>query len=423
VGLRVATEEPASGTDPRHDPSVIDRVYRESSAKVLATLIRLLGDLDRAEDALQEAFGQAQERWPTQGVPDNPVSWLISVGRFRAIDQLRRAQKVAGGLEADLHPSPVPDFTKAADEHVADDTLRLVFLCCHPRLSREARVALTLREVCGMTTESIAAAFLVSVPTVAQRLVRAKATLRRLGHLGELPRDLEPSRWDAVLGVIYLVFNEGYFASEGPLLVRRDLVDEALRLGRLVLELSHHPEALGLVGLMLIQKGRLASRTKDGALVLLEDQDRSLWDQALVQEGAALAHTALRSGHLGPYTLQAAIAAVHATAPSVALTDWSLVVDLYEHLVHGFPSPVFELNLAIAVSMREGPAAALGRIEPLFEPGGALERYAPGRVARGELARRAGLLALAKNEWERALDLTTHQALRWEIGRRLASLN
>ena len=403
---------------------MIAQLFRDSSARILAALVRILGDLDAAEDALQEAFRAAAERWPIDGVPENPRAWLISVGKFRGIDQLRRGAKVRPGLEADEHPSLGPSFEAALDESIPDDTLRLMFLCCHPGLALEARVALTLREVCGMTTEQIAAAFLVGVPTVAQRIVRAKAKLRALNPPWEAPEgESLAERMDAVLNVVYLVFNEGYFASDGPDLVRRDLVDEAIRLERLLVTLVHHPDAVGLLGLMVLQKARMPSRKgPDGEAILLEDQNRSLWDRAGIDEGSGLVRAALAAGAPGPYTLQAAIAAVHATAPSVGETDWKLIVELYESLGRLTPSPVVELNRCIAFAMVQGPGAALKLLEPLFEAGGPLEGYAPGRVARGELAFRAGDRVLARREWEAAWELGGPGPLRSIIEKKLAGL-
>lgn len=351
--------------------ATVDAVYRADSRRVLATLIRLLGDFDLAEEALHDAFAAALERWPRDGVPARPSAWLVSAGRFRAIDTLRRRARFDASL-ADL-AQRIEDAAAGPDDDAAveDDRLRLVFTCCHPALTPEARTALTLREVCGLTTEEIARAFLASAPALAQRIVRAKAKIRDEGIPYELPARAElPARLDAVLRVVYLVFNEGYAASTGASLTRADLCAEAIRLARLVVELLPEPEATGLLALMLLHESRRPARASaTGDLVLLDDQDRSLWDRAAIAEGAALVEKALRSRRFGPYTLQAAIAAVHAEAPTAAATDWAQIVGLYDVLLRAAPSPVVALNRAVAVAMRDGAAAGLALIDGLLARG------------------------------------------------------
>ena len=338
---------------------VVNAVYEAESRRVLATLIRLLGDFDRAEEALHDAFRAALEQWPREGVPSNPRAWLVSTGRFKAIDAMRRLARFdaldEGSHNIDLAVSD--DRAWADEEPVTDDRLRLVFTCCHPALSPDAQVALTLREVCGLTTEAIAQAFLTPAPTLAQRIVRAKAKIRTARIPYQVPTTAElPERLEAVLRVVYLVFNEGYVASSGASLTRHDLSSEAIRLGRLLTDLLPEPEALGLLALMLIQESRRAARTTpDGELVLLEDQDRTTWDHAMIAEGSALVERALATRRIGPYAIQAAIAAVHATAPSMADTDWAEIAGLYDVLLRIEPSPVVELNRAVAVAMRDGP--------------------------------------------------------------------
>lgn len=400
----------------------LEAIYRSESRRVLATLIRLLGDFDRAEEALHDAFAAALEQWPSQGIPAAPRAWLVSAGRFKAIDAARRRARFdtahAAIVEA-LHAEPEPD----AEHDVRDDQLRLVFTCCHPALPIDAQVALTLREVCGLTTEAIAAAFLVPTPTVAQRIVRAKQKIRQARIPYALPAPSElPARLDAVLHVLYLVFNEGYAASEGAALVRTDLTREAIRLTRAMLELLPHPEVQGLLALMLLHDARRETRTTaEGELVLLDAQDRTRWDRAQIAEGSALVTQALRSRRFGPYTLQAAIAAVHAEAPTAAATDWSEIVGLYEVLRRADPSPVVALNHAVAVAMRDGAAAGLARILPLLEDG-PLAHYAHAWSAAAALHQRAGAPDAARHAYARALALTKQPTERAFLTQRLAAL-
>jgi RNA polymerase sigma-70 factor, ECF subfamily len=344
---------------------MVDAVYRADSRRVLATLIRLLGDFDRAEEAMHDAFTAAVEQWPRDGLPDNPRAWLVSTGRFKAIDAMRRrARHDAASLEqaGEVDPSVVSGFSRTSGGHadqdddggVDDDRLRLIFTCCHPALTLDAQIALTMREVCGLKTEEIARAFLVNPPTVAQRIVRAKAKIRDARIPYQVPSGVElAARLDAVLHVVYLVFNEGYAASSGSSLTRCDISTEAIRLGRLLAELLPDPETLGLLALMLLHESRRAARSRDGELVLLADQDRSLWDRALIAEGVSLVERALSSRRFGPYTLQAAIAAVHAEAKTADETDWAQIVALYDVLVRADPSPIIELNRAAAIAMSD----------------------------------------------------------------------
>jgi RNA polymerase sigma-70 factor (ECF subfamily) len=387
----------------------VDAIYRAESRRILATLIRLLGDFDLAEDALHDAFRAALERWPMEGVPASPRAWLISTGRFKAIDTLRRRARfdssetaISEQLYADTN-----DAAELDDESIQDDRLRLIFTCCHPALPPEARAALTLREVCGLTTEEIARAFLTTPPTLAQRIVRAKAKIRATRIPYQVPSPAElPERLDTVLQVIYLVFNEGYSASSGDSLTRADLAGEAIRLGRLLLELLPEPEVMGLLGLMLLQESRRVARTSPtGDLILLEDQDRSLWNRAQIVEGKALGERALSSRRFGPYTLQAAIAAVHADAANAGATDWAQIVALYSLLVRVEPSPVVELNRAVAVAMRDGPAAGLGLIDGILARGD-LADFHLAHAARADLCRRMGRTSEARVAYERALALT-----------------
>jgi RNA polymerase sigma-70 factor (ECF subfamily) len=402
----------------------VDAVYRAESRRVLATLIRLLGDFDLAEEALHDAFRAALEQWPRDGVPANPRAWLVSAGRFKAIDGIRRRARftplddVAEQVEALAADTPEWD-----DSGVEDDRLRLIFTCCHPALSPDAQIALTLREVCGLTTEQIAHAYLLPPPTLAQRIVRAKAKIRDARIPYQVPTQAElPDRIDAVLRVIYLVFNEGYAASSGDSLTRPDLSGEAIRLARLLVALLPEPEALGLLALMLLHESRRAARTSPtGDVVLLEDQDRSRWDRAQIAEGIALVERTLTSRRFGPYTLQAAISAVHAEAPSVAATDWAQIVGLYDVLVRVEPSPVVELNRAVAVAMRDGPATGLEQVDAILRRGELVD-YHFAHAARGDLCRRLGRNADARAAFERALALARQEPERRFLERRLAEL-
>jgi RNA polymerase sigma-70 factor (ECF subfamily) len=416
----------------------VNAVYLSDSRRVLATLIRLLGDFDAAEEALHDAFRAALEQWPRDGVPANPRAWLVSAGRFKAIDAMRRRARFDPldevGAAADI---AVVDSAAWADaESIEDDRLRLIFTCCHPALAPDAQVALTLREVCGLTTEEIAQAFLTPAPTLAQRIVRAKAKIRDARIPYQVPAHAElAERLDAVLRVIYLVFNEGYAASSGAMLTRHDLSAEAIRLGRLLVELLPEPEALGLLALMLLHESRRAARTSpDGELILLDDQDRALWDRAQIDEGTRLVEQALSSRpapprssgaaerrRVGPYAIQAAIAAVHAEASSSAATDWAEIVGLYDALARTDSSPVIELNRAVGVAMRDGPAAGLTLIEAILARGDLLD-YRLAHAARAELCRRLGRTADARASYERALALTRQEPERRFLARRMGEL-
>ena len=405
--------------------AAIDAIYRTDSRRVLATLIRLLGDFDLAEEALHDAFAAAVEHWPLDGVPTNPRAWLVSTGRFKSIDRLRRRAKfdaslvdVAERLASSVTPPPDVD-----DEQVEDDRLRLIFTCCHPALAADAQIALTLREVCGLTTEEIARAFLTPAPTLAQRIVRAKAKIRDAHIPYQIParQDL-PERLDTVLHVVYLVFNEGYSASSGESLTRHDLSAEAIRLGRLLVELLPEPEVTGLLALMLLHDARRSARTSaDGELLLLEEQDRSLWNHAQIEEGRRLVEQALRMRRVGPYALQAAVAAVHAESPNASSTDWRQIVGLYDVLQRIEPSPVVELNRAVAVAMRDGPASGLSLIDAILARGDLTDYYLA-HSARADLCRRLGRTADAIAAYERALHLTRQEPERRFLERRLREL-
>jgi RNA polymerase sigma-70 factor (ECF subfamily) len=404
----------------------VDTVYRSESRRILATLIRLLGDFDLAEDALQEAFAAAVERWPRDGVPANPRAWLISAGRFKAIDVLRRRARFDASLPelAKQLDDATEDAETWEEEGVEDDRLRLIFTCCHPALALDAQIALTLRTVGGLTTEEIAHAFLTRPTTLAQRIVRAKTKIRDARIPYEVPTRADlPERLDAVLHVVYLVFNEGYAASSGPSLTRPDLSGEAIRLGRLIVELLPDPEAIGLLALMLLTDSRRAARTTPaGELILLGDQDRSLWNREQIAEGTALVERALASREFGPYTLQAAITAVHAGAANAAATDWGRIVALYELLARAEPSPVVELNRAVAVAMRDGPEAGLALIDAILARG-ELTDYHLAHSARADLFRRLGRTTEAAAAYRQALDLARQEPERRFIEGRLRELD
>jgi len=402
-----------------HAGAVLEELYRRESRRVFATLIRLLGDFDLAEEALAEAFRAALEQWPREGVPENPRAWLVSAGRFKAIDAVRRQARFAYVDEETLDAFPAGP--EAEKEGIEDDRLRLVFTCCHPALAPDAQVALTLREVCGLKTEEIARAYLTPVPALAQRIVRAKTKIRDARIPYEVPGKAElAERLDAVLRVVYLVFNEGYSASSGASVTRAELSQEAIRLGRLLVELLPEPEAMGLLALMLVQESRRAARsTPEGEIVLLEDQDRSLWDREMVAEGVALTTRALKTRMFGPYCLQAAIAAVHAEAPSAAATDWSEVIGLYDVLSRLDPSPVIALNRAVAVAMRDGPEAGLPLVESLL---GELDGYHLAHAAHADLCRRLGRKSEAIAAYEKALALSRQEPERRFLAGRIAAL-
>ena len=403
----------------------VDTVYRAESRAVLATLIRLLGDFDLAEEALHEAFKAALEQWPSDGVPAKPRAWLVSTGRFKAIDAIRRRSRLdplpndfAERFTTENVDSIAPD-----NDNVEDDRLRLIFTCCHPALALDAQVALTLREVCGLTTEEIASAFLTGVSTLAQRIVRSKGKIRNARIPYQVPSRADlPERLDAVLRVIYLVFNEGYSASSGAAITRHDLASEAICLGRLLFDLLPEPDVAGLLGLMLLQDSRRAARlSPTGDLVLLEDQDRSLWNRDYIREGSALVQRAVAAGEVGPYTIQAAIAAVHANAANASATDWAQIVALYDLLTRAEPSPVIDLNRAVAVAMRDGPEPGLNLIEAILARGD-LENYHLAHAARADLCRRLGRTDDARDAYERALGLTQQGPERRFLARRLEEL-
>lgn len=407
---------------PEHVRQAVDDIYRAESRRIFATLIRLVGDFDLAEESLHEAFAAAVEQWARDGVPANPRAWLVSTGRFKAIDAMRRRMRFDATL-ADL-ARRVDVASPAKDEELEDDQLRLIFTCCHPALASSTQVALTLREVCGMTTEEIASAFLTTPSTIAQRIVRGKAKIRDAGIPYQVPEVAElPDRLDSVLAVVYLVFNEGYSASSGDTLTRPDLSTEAIRLGRLLVELLPDADVMGLLALMLFQESRRTARTsRDGDLVLLEDQDRSLWDREKINEGRLLVERALASRQFGVYTLQAAIAAVHAEAPSAAATNWTQMVALYDVLAGAEPSPVVLLNRAVAVAMRDGPHAGLMLIDALLGQG-ELAGYRLAHAARADLCRRLGRKEEARTSYQRALALTQQEPERRFLERRLRELD
>jgi RNA polymerase sigma-70 factor, ECF subfamily len=405
--------------------AVIDEVYQTESRRVLATLIRLLGDFDRAEEALHDAFSAAIEQWPRDGVPASPRAWLVSAGRFRAIDALRRRARFdasLAALAAELEGQTAAPIEWIGEPTLEDDRLRLVFTCCHPALQPDAQVALTLREVCGLTTEEIAHAFLTAPRTVAQRIVRAKAKIRDARIPYQVP-DLRqlPDRLEAVLRVAYLVFNEGYSASSGATLTRHDLSAEAIRIGRLLVDLLPEAEAVGLLALMLLQESRRAARSLDGDVVLLDAQDRTLWDRALIAEGIALVERALGAGPPGPYAVQAAIAAVHAEAVTADRTDWAQIVGLYDVLRRTDDSPVIELNRAAAVAMRDGPGQGLALIDAILARGD-LQHYQFAHSARADCCRRLGRVEDARAAYTRALELARQEPERRFLQRRLAEL-
>ncbi len=410
---------------PEHIPQLLGEIYRKESRPVFATLIRLLGDFDLAEDALHDAFKAALEQWTEGGIPSNPRAWLVSTGRFKAIDRIRRQSKFdplqvqqVRQMEADI-----ADPSKQIDKEIEDDVLRLIFTCCHPALALDTRTALTLREVCNLTTEEIASAFLATSSTIAQRIVRGKAKIRETKIPFEVPQQHElPDRLGAVLQVIYLVFNEGYYASSGELVTRVDLSSEAIRLGRLLHDLLPDPEVTGLLGLMLLHESRQSARTTPaGDLILLEDQDRSLWDRDMIEEGLSLVERAFSSKRPGPYTLQAAIAALHAEAKTPEATDWAQIAGLYTLLLRINPSPVIELNRAVAIAMHDGPEAGLRQIDAILERG-ELKDYHLAYSARAELCRKTGRTIEARTSWERALALAQQDPERRFIERKLREL-
>ncbi len=404
--------------------AMVDAVYRSDARRVFATLVRLLGDFELAEEALHDAFATAVEQWPREGVPDNPRAWLVSTGRFKAIDVIRRRARfdaslteIAARLDADSRDAA------EVNDGVEDDRLRLIFTCCHPALSSDAQVALTLREVCGLTTEAIAAAYLTTPTTLAQRIVRAKAKIRDAKIPYQIPsREDLPERLDSVLQVVYLVFNEGYAASSGEQLTRPDLTGEAIRLARLLVELLPEPESLGILALMLLHESRRPARTSpEGDIILLEDQDRSLWNREQIAEGTQLVQSAFASGSIGPYAIQAAISAVHASAATADATDWAQIVALYDLLSRAAPSPVVELNRAVAVAMRDGPAAGLPLIDAILEQG-KLTDYHLAHAARADLCRRLGRSDEARTGYQQALKLAKQEPERRFLERRVKEL-
>jgi RNA polymerase sigma-70 factor, ECF subfamily len=414
---------------PEQLSQAIETLYRSESGRVLATLVRLLGDLDLAEEAMHEAFAAALEFWSQTGIPDKPRPWLISTARFKAIDVIRRRARFNGAqrdlvahMESRVNDAPCGN-EETEDEEIEDDRLRLIFTCCHPALPPEGQVALTLREICGLTTEEIARAFLVTPAALAQRIVRAKAKIRETPIPYEVPTPQElPERLDAVLQVVYLVFNEGYSAAAGAEVTRAEITGEAIRLGRLLAELQPEPEVNGLLALMLLQESRRAARTSPaGELILLEHQDRALWNREQIAEGVGLVEKALSSRRFGPYTLQAAIAAVHAEAESTAATDWRQIVALYNQLVRIHPSPVAHLNRAVAIAMRDGPEAGLTHIDAVLEHG-ELANYYLAHSARADMYRRLGRTAEARSSYEKALALTQQEPERHFLQERIRQL-
>ena len=420
--------EPSIGHAPEPIGELLDSLYRRDSGRIRATLIRLLGDFDLAEEAMHEAFAAALSLWPKTGVPANPRPWLISTARFKAIDTLRRRARFDASQDElvrylEAQSSSAERSNENEDDSLEDDRLRLIFTCCHPSLAPDARVALTLREVCGLTTEEIAKAFLTTPSTLAQRIVRAKTKIRETPIPYEVPTPVElPQRLDAVLQVIYLVFNEGYSAAAGAEVTRADLTREAIRLARLLAELQPEPEVVGLLALMLLHESRHAARTSpSGELILLEHQDRSLWNREQIAEGVALLQQALQSRHFGSYTVQAAIAAVHAQAESVAETDWRQIVALYNQLVRIQPSPVVQLNRAVAIAMCDGPESGLAHIDAVLEHG-ELANYYLAHSARADMCRRLGRTAEARSSYEKALALTQQEPERQFLQERIREL-
>jgi RNA polymerase sigma-70 factor (ECF subfamily) len=410
-----------------HARATLETIYREESRRVLATLIRLLGDFDLAEEALHDAVTAAIEQWPRDGLPASPRAWLVSTGRFKAIDRMRRRARFDALLEESAEQLQTrmtdPEQWDDARIEIEDDRLRLIFTACHPALSQEAQLALTLREMCGLTTEEIARAFLTTAPTIAKRIVRAKAKIRDAGIPYEVPARADlPDRLDSVLQVIYLIFNEGYSASSGPMLTRPGLSEEAIRLGRLLVDLLPEPEVLGLLALMLMQESRRVARASpDGEVILLEEQDRSRWNRDLINEGRALVERALASRRSGPYTLQAAIAAVHADALTAVSTDWAQIVGIYDVLLRVRPSPVVELNRAVAIAMRDGPSQGLALIDAILQRGD-LGDYYLAHSARADLCKRLGKTVEAIVSYQRALSLARQEPARRFLKRRLSEL-
>ena len=403
----------------------VEEIYRVESRRVFATLVRLLGDFDLAEEGLHDAFRAALEQWPKEGLPANPRAWLVSAGRFKAIDGIRRRARFTSVEDVAEEVEAIPDESAPEDrESIEDDRVRLIFTCCHPALAPDAQVALTLREVCGLTTEEIAQAFLTGAPTLAQRIVRAKAKIREAHIPYEVPGPDElPQRLDSVLRVVYLVFNEGYSASSGVSVTRVDLSSEAIRVGRLLVALLPEPEAMGLLALMLLHESRHAARSSaDGELILLGDQDRALWNHDLIEEGSALVERSLASRRFGPYTVQAAISAIHSDAASAQATDWDEIVGLYDVLLRIDPSPIVELNRAVAVAMRDGPAAGLTLIEAILARGD-LADYHLAHAARADLCKRLGKTVEARVSYQRALALARQEPERRFLERRLVELN